>query len=265
MYNNGSVQIINSEKAVGTILSNFSTDFVMDVIEDNIKMKFRPYNVGSANFPVVIDQNLNLAKLENPAFTDQIEDARAKTHREIINKICDYYNLRFIGEEYQEYTSFQLSTLATTLYDIFVTNFTNRMVGFFVRFIYDNREDICKSLEAGNEDIAKKGKESMSYGKKIYTDPCMIQIHSNLNVVLHNMAGFDVPFSVLLRYISDINTANYLSSILVDTGDIYKNHYASYILNPMTRADMFTTVKLQLQELSDKQIDPSQFTKGGEN
>jgi hypothetical protein len=36
----------------------------------------------------------------------------------------------------------------------------------------------------------------------------------------------------------------------VDCGDIYKNHYASYITNPQTTAGVLTNVKLNLQAIT---------------
>ena len=254
MDNNSTIQIINSEKAVAMILSNFSSEFIMDVIDDNIKMKFRPYNVGPANFSIVLEQDFKTAKMQNPSFVDQIEEVRAKTHREIINRICMHYQLQFVGEEDDEYTPDQLATLSSILFDIFVSNFTPKMVWFFGRYIIDNKDDIYNSIE--NLEDLKKNKDLTGYGKRIYSDSKLIAIHANLNSVLENIAGHDIPFQVLLPYLTDPNTAAYLSQIIVDCGDIYQHHYASYILNPITRSDIFTVVKFQLQSMADKIVVP---------
>lgn len=258
MQNNSSIQIINSEKAVGTILSKFSTNFIMDVIDDNIKMKFRPFNVGPANFVIVLEQNYQMTKLQNPSFVNEIENNRAQTYREIINKICKFYNLQFIGEQYQELNPNDLFNLASILFDIFVSNFTNRMIEFFVRYIVNNKDDIYNSIE--NAEEIRKNKEMTSYGRKMYTDPKLVVIHSSLNSVIMNIASHDIPLALLLTYLTDRDTAAYLSGMIVDINDIYKNHYASYILNELTKADIFTSIKLTMQNMvSDRPIDPGQY------
>lgn len=258
MNDNSSLQIINSERAVGTILSNFSSDFIMDVIGDHLKMKFRPFTPGSPNYVIVLENNFNIAKATNPAFIDKIEDVRGKTYKEIIDKICSFYNLEFIGEQVQEYTSNDFFNLASILFDVFVSNFTPRMIEFFVRYIMNNKDDIYNSIDGAEE--FRKNKEATSYGRKMYTDGKLVVIHANLNSVLDNIAGHDIPFNVLLHYIMDSGMAGYLLSVLNDAGDLYKYHYASYINNPTTRPELFTAIKLSMQRIaSDRPIDPTQF------
>ncbi len=259
MNDNSSLQIVNSERAVGTILSNFSTEFIMDVINDQLKMKFRPFMPGSPNYVTVLEENFNLAKATNPAFAYQIDDVRGKTFKEIIDIICNFYNLEFIGEQIQDYTPNDLYNLASILFDIFITNFTPRMINFFVRYIINNKEDIYNSIEGAEE--FRKNKEATAYGRKMYTDGKLIVIHANLNNVLDNIAAHDIPFDLLINYlVTDPGMTNYLLSVLRDKNDLYKWHYASYITNPVTRPELFTAIKLSMQQIaSDKPIDPIQF------
>lgn len=258
MAENNSAQIINSERAVGTILSNFGSDFIMDVIDDNLKMKFRPFHSGSPNYVNILEQQFNMTKTMNPAYIDQIEEKRSTTYREIINRICTSYNLLFVGEQNNELNPNELYNIAAVLYDVFITNFTERMINFFVTYIVSNKEDIYKTIDGAEE--YKKNKEITAYGRKIYTDSMLVVIHGNLNSVLDNIAGHDIPMTVLLTYLTDPNIASYLSTILQDAGDLYKYHYGSYIINPSTRAELFTAIKLSMQSIaSDKAIDPNQF------
>lgn len=258
MSDNSSAQIINSERAVGTILSNFGSDFIMDVIEDNLKMKFRPFHSGSPNYVLILEQQFNVAKATNPAYIDQIEKKRMDIYREIINKICLSYNLEFVGDKYNDYNPNELFNIASLLYDIFITNFTNRMINFFVRYIIDNKEELYKTID--NAEEYRRNKEVTAYGRKIYTDPILVVIHGNLNSVLDNIAGHDIPINILIRYLTDDSISGFLMSILQDTGDLYKYHYASFITNQFTRSELFTAIKLSMQSIaSDKPIDPNQF------
>jgi hypothetical protein len=258
MFGNSPIQIINSERAVGTIISKFSTDFIIDVIQDNIKMRFRPFNVGPANYPIVIENELKMAVQEHPAYKDNFDDLRLKTYKEIVTMICSFYGLK-VSPDIEEYTPDQMFTLATILFDIFVTNFTPKMIGFFTQYIINNKDDIYNSIPDAEE--IKKNKDTIAYGKKMYTDPKLIVIHASLNSVLTSIAAHDIPFRTLIFYLTDMNTANYLLSILQDTNDIYKYHYASFINDPCTRADLFTAIKFDLQSrATDKAISVSQYT-----
>lgn len=250
MFGNNPIQIINSEKAVGIILSKFSSDFILDVIEDNIKMKFRPFNVGPVNYPVVFEQDFKLATMENPSYANEINTVRLKTYKEIIDIICASYNLA-VSSEIDDYTPDQMFSLATILFDIFVTSFTPKMISFFVNYIINNKDDIYNSIPEADE--IRKNKETTSYGRKIYSDYKMIVIHAALNSVLTSISAHDIPFNVLVYYLTDRPTADYLISILQDINDIYKYHYAKYINDPITRPDLFTAIKFEMQNIaSDK-------------
>lgn len=258
MFGNNPIQIINSEKAVGIILSKFSSDFILDVIQDNIKMKFRPFNVGAVNYPIVFEQDFKMAMMEHPSFIDQINDVRLKTYKEIIDIICASYNL-VVSAEVDDYTPDQMYTLAVLLFDIFVTNFTPKMINFFVQYIINNKDDIYNSITDAEE--IKKNKETTAYGKKIYSDTKMVVIHSTLNSVLSSIAAHDIPFNILIYYLVDRSTADYLLTVLQDTNDIYKYHYAKYINDPITRPDLFTAIKFEIQNMaSDKAVNIEQYS-----
>lgn len=258
MFGNSPDQIINSEKAVGTIISKFSSDFILDVIQDNIKIKFRPFNVGPANYPIILEQDFKMALLENPAYRSDIDEARKRTYKQIIDIIASSYNL-IVSDEVNEFIPDQMYSLAVTLFDVFVSNFTPRMINFFVQYIIQNKEDINNSI-VGAEEI-KKNKETIAYGKRMYTDSKLVVIHSVLNDVLTNIASHDIPFPILLNYlVQDKYTAEWLLSLLQDTNDMYKYYYAIYINNPITRPDLFTAIKFDMQRMgSDRSIGVSEF------
>lgn len=236
---------LNTEKAVAEILSNFNSNFIIDVVQDNIRTKFRPYNTGSVNYPVVLESDFNRIKITNPSYQDEIENVRLETYREIIGAICNHYQLQYVGEDQSDVEPDQLYSTANLMYEIFISSFTKRMVHFFVQYIINNLDSFYNQLEASGE--SKKGRESTSYGKIIYTDQKLLTIHGNMNQVIDILASLDISFSTLLSYICDRPLANFLSSVLVDTNDIYKYHYASYLKNPNTRPDMFTAITLSIQ------------------
>ena len=53
--------------------------------------------------------------------------------------------------------------------------------------------------------------------------------------------------SQLLTIITNNETAVTLCNNLTDLGDLYKYYYASFVLDPKSKADMLTCIKLALQ------------------
>lgn len=237
---------LNSERAVTEILSNFDTNFIMDVMEDSLRFKFRPYNTGGINFANVIERDLNIAVMTNPSYKDKIDNVKMETHREIIDMICRHYNLSFVGEQTDLYTSDRLYSVSSMMYSIFVSDFTANMIKMFVSYILRNVDYLYNIIDVSEE--SKKNKDFNAYSKKMYVNSKLVAIHSCMDQVLDHIASLDMSLPVLLQYLTDPDTGNFLASILVDNNDIYKYHYASYIINPVTKPDMFTAIKLTLQQ-----------------
>ena len=61
------------------------------------------------------------------------------------------------------------------------------------------------------------------------------------------MTAYDIPMNQLLTIITNNETAVTLCNNLTDLGDLYKYYYASFVLDPKSKADMLTCIKLALQ------------------
>lgn len=251
---------LNTEQAVSEILSNFNTNFIMDVMSDSLKQKFRPYNPKGINYPFVLENDFIKSFAANPSFKDEISDVRKKTYREIIDMICEHYNLTFTLDQQGEIEPDQYYSIAYLMYEIFVADFTPRMLNFFVNLILKNTDSIYANIRQP-EDL-KSSRESTAYGKKIYVDPKLIAITSYMDQVVDMIAAIDIPFDTLMTYLTDQKYAAYLSSILQDNGDIYKNHYAIYLRDPITRPDMFTNIKLNIQASAANKVEEPAFIGG---
>lgn len=248
---------LNSERAISEILSHFNSNFIRDVMEDCLMKKFRPYGVGTVNYPTVLERDFITTLNTNPSFEGQINEVRSETYREIISMICSYYNLRYTGEDTEVQGYAVLYSTAAAMYDIFVSNFSQRMIQFFVRLIINNKTTLYDMITAND----KKDVDSAYYSKKMYTDHELVIVHSNMDQVLDLIAGMDIPIGKLLTYLADSQVAAYLSDVLEDCGDIYKYHYARYIMDPATKPDMFTTIKLNIQQYAVNLRNPGNIIK----
>ena len=237
---------LNTEKAVAEILSNFNSNFVMDVMEDSLKSRFKPYTTDGINYPMMLERDFKTSLMSNPSYTDQINEVRAQTYMEIIQMICGFYNLNYVGDP--EASADQLYATATMMYDVFCCAFTGKMVHFYIQYILNNIDSLYKMIK--KPDDAKSMRDGTAYGKKIYVDPKLIMVHSCMDQIMDILSGIDITMPTLMKYLVGPQQANYLCSVLEDKNDLYKYHYASYLTNPYTRPDMFTILKLNLQQVA---------------
>lgn len=240
---NGYVNSIDTDAAIGSILSNFETPWIMHTIQDSLNMKFRPFNEAMPNFVDILEREFNAIKPQAMDYLDKVEETRIETYKEIIQAICEYYNLDFV-EDIDSLHPMELHGVARTMYDVFVSNFTYYMIRFYINYIITNLNNIYDYLSKDPEIKKVKEKEN---AYRNYIDPKFLLIHQNLNTVVLNMTTYDVPLNTLLSYFLDPTYAARMSQLLADKGDIYKNHYAIYLQDQRYMADVLTVIKLELQ------------------
>lgn len=234
---------IDTDMAIGTILSNFETPWIMHTVQDSLNMKFRPFREPMPNFADIVNRQFNTLLEASPDYRDKVEETRRQTLVEIIDALCTYYNLIFV-EQYDNINTVELYGIAHTMYDILVSRFTDYMVNFFTSYIMNNIDSIYAYLVADDNVRKMKEKDSMA---RSYIDPKFMLIHANLNRVIDNMRAYDIPLETLLEYFTDQSTAARLSMLLEDTRDIYKFHYAIYLEDDRYRSQLLTAIKLRLQ------------------
>ena len=234
---------IDTDMAIGSILSNFDTSWVMNTIHDSLNMKFRPFGEPMPNFVDILNRQFDSVIDAGPDYKEKINETKIDTYKEIITAICDYYGLVFT-EPFEEINPVELYGIAHTMYDIFISRFTDYMIHFFVTYITQNIDSIYNYLM--NDDTVKKPRDK-DIPVKSYINPKFHIIHANLNKIVMNMISYDIPLNTLLSYFVDQNTLYRLSMLLTDTGDIFKNHYAVYLQDQRYMADLLTSIKLKLQ------------------
>lgn len=241
---NGYTRSIDTDAGIGTILSHFDSAYIEHIVSDSLQMKYRPFsNAPMPNIIDILQRELNVVRVYSLDYIEQVTQVKMESYKEIIRMICNYYNLTFTGDM-DSFNENELYTVAHTLYDIFISRFTEYMIDFFVSYIIKNADSIYSSLMSDETSI--RPKESGVYAAKNYIDPKFIMIHANTNKVMYNMAAYDISLYELLQYFLG-REGGIISSYLVDNGDIYKNHYAVYILNQNSAAGILTNVKLALQ------------------
>ena len=241
MFSNSVIASIDTDRAISDILSNFSDDFIDDVLENSLQYKFSPFNIRMPNYPAVLEDNFRSIINNAPGYAEEITEKRQATYTNMINYICNHYNLMMTSDILDE----EVYTVCYMMYDIFVANFTEKMIDFFAQYILNHITQLAAAIDEEHR-VIRTG-----YAKKMYNGKTEIAIvYDNLDIVINIISALDISLQELLRYISDEATVMYLSKYLSDCGDIYKCHYASYLLSPATRTDMMTSIKLRFVAIS---------------
>ena len=146
----------------------------------------------------------------------------------------------------------ELYSITRTLYDIFISRFTNYMIDFFISYIMNNIDPIYAYLQ--NDDSVRKIKEK-DIPVQSYINSKFLLIHANLNQVIMNMISYDISLDILLRSFLDPASYNVISNCIADLGDIYKNHYTIYLQDQRYMAQLLTQIKLNLQYKTQVSLD----------
>ena len=245
---------IDTDAAIGTILSNFSSDYINHVMEDSLQleMRFRPFGDQLPNFVDVLNRNLMAVLAESPDYADKVMEVRIETFKEIILMICNHYNLRFCVP-FEEIAPEELYGIAQKMYEVFISSYSENLINFFTSYIVKNADQIIQYLQS--DPTAIKPKETGIYDASHYIDPKFILIHANMNKVIYNMASYDIDLPTLFSYFFEPVTWNRMIQLLQDCGDIYKNHFAICITDARFTAGVLTNVKLRLQSMTYQAID----------
>lgn len=248
LHRNDQLYNMVAEGEVANILAHYNSDYIMHIIKENIKNRFN-FN-SSINSPNLVDSyEINFKDLMNqyPSDVDNIKQARDETYQEIISIICQSYNLQYIPQDTNDYYK-----IAFHLYDVFVSGYTRNIVTFFSRYIYQNKEAIYNNLELFK--YKKERDSSTVYIKRMYNDIMIATIISKIKEVIYYISGFDIDMYTFLTYIYDRITCDYINSIIIPTGNIFKENFCSILEMPV----ILTEIRLNIQQLMQTDINMQQ-------
>lgn len=234
---------IYAEGEISYLLSHFNSEYIFDVINDNIEYNRTKFETGSnPNVVASFEENFKYLIKRFPSDKGNIDNVRIETYREIINLLCNRFNPQFNDTGDIEYYS-----AAYYLYDFLVANFNNYIVLFYSNFIFNEKNTI---YDAMNLDVFKKNKDSSTlYGKKMYNDTKLAVINANLELIINNLKTFDFSFDDILSsiYIYDRTIPQFLSGLVAPYDDFYKNIYCTTISNPDQMPIFLTGIRLAIQ------------------
>ena len=117
---NGYMGNIDTDAGIGTILSHFSSEYIDHVIDDSLNMKFRPFDGPMPNMVDILERNFLSISNNAKDYQEKVSDVRIETYKEIIYKICNFYNLSFTGD-FDSMTPEEIYGVCHIMYDIFIS------------------------------------------------------------------------------------------------------------------------------------------------
>lgn len=233
---------ISSENNLTELLAHFDSGFVLNIIEDKINM--RQYNsMPESNIIKSFEENFKVMKEQFPGDEENINLVRTRVYTEIINILCRGFNLNCMLDDFTD-----LYSAAYYLYDFLLCNSGPIMINFFTSFIINNKDSLYNSL---NLESYKKNKDSSTiYNKRIYIDPKYITISANLEMVLKHIITIDITLDNILQttYVNP-QIIMFLSEIITDKGDYFKDYYCSLLNRQEILPVILTDIRLQLQKI----------------
>lgn len=239
---NNRVYEIAAEGELANVLSRYSYDFIYDAIKNNLAMVANG-NMNVLNMPnlvAAIEQDFRLIK-ERYGSQEEVEGTRQEVYKNIIDILCGEYHLVF-----NDTGAFDYYSVAMALYDFLVAHFDFYVTSFFTTFIYSQAGFLYEGLGLG---AAKKNKDtSTMYAKKLYDDPKLATIASNLVTILHHISGYDITLDQILHTVLTQTFADMLTMAILPQDDFYRNVYCAYVMNENNMPVTITNIRLEMQK-----------------
>lgn len=252
--NYNSPQQIYTDSMLGSILRDYSTDSIVDIINESIS-NFRIQAIPTTlpNLVTISEAKYNDILANFPMERDVIINTRLDTYKAIVKTISDRCDL---GYDIQ--TDNDIYTVAYYLYDIFVSNFQKYIVDFYASYIANEAKDIMAHIpkeEIDNVIIHRIGKPP----EKVSSDELTYRVISDkLYQIIYDMSARDITFDIFLDNIvsTEINPAikELLTNSISVSASFFRDQISNYVLDD-ANAQLLNYIRIALQSyLCSQQI-----------
>lgn len=242
---------ITHENEIAYILSKFDDDFVYNTVDESINNIFKYFTFRlMPNIPMGYETNFRCLLVDYPDSSHEILEKRNEVYRNILKILCDRYQIAY--EDYDD-NRFNLATSVFYMYHLLVSGFIYTAIDFFVNYIIKEKEGLYRSLDL---DEQKKNKDiSTIYSKKVFENPKLGIICSNIETVIKNICEMDIPLNtyISVSYGND-PIVQYLNSVISPTNDFFKT-YIKPIIYGDNAISFITEVRLRLLNYNTVNLD----------
>lgn len=244
LINNSGIYTLTTENELAVVLSKFNSQIIFDIIQEHLANKYSDnFILPKANVVNSFEQSFINLKSQYPMDHENINEVRNETYVAIINILAKEYNL-IIRED----SNLDPYSLAYYMYDFLVANFSNYIIQFFSKYIYNERINLYNYFHL--EDLKRNKDTSTLYHKKRYKDSKLGLINANLIPILNDISIFDITFENILDYTyADKNIVMLLSTYVGVQYDFYKEHFCRAVVDSILSPVYITNIRLELQKM----------------
>lgn len=242
---------IRSNNQLSVILSQFDSDYVMDIIEDTMIRSFNSFDLfGPPNAVESFEDVFKEMLVVYPDEADRIRESREEVYLTIIQTICRHMELQF-----NENNEVDLYTMARCMYDFFVSKLNNYIVTFYERYITSEKDNIYINFHL--EDMKKNKDMATSYSRMAFGEGDAISlIVANLQKVVSALRNMPVTDDYIYRTIYGANNEHVvqlLAQNLTSHTSIF-NLFNKILFNENMYPTVITHIRMAIQQAHRAEI-----------
>lgn len=241
-YSMGSGYELANEHQLSEILANFSSDYIYDIISDQINKRYEFAIVPKPNIVNTFKSNFDNIRANFPMDVENTNAVEGDTYRNVIDIICNNCNVSF-----DTITDDNIYLIAAALYDFLVCSFNKHMVDFIINLIIKEQDSIYSALEL---EESKKNKDSSTiYNRKTMENTKLAVINANLPQVLQYIATLDIDMLTLLQSCYHQPMVDLLVNNIGENVNIYNTFMKEILSNEYFLPEYITEIRLRIQSV----------------
>ena len=234
---------IQANGQVATILSQFNSDYVMDVVRNTLSEQFNHFDtVPKPNIAESFETYFKELLRTYPTDETNILETRHQTYTDIRDIICRQFGMGFNNED-----DVDMYSITTLMYDFFVSKFNFYLVNFYCRYIASEKSALFMNM--GLEKHSKEDNTSMNYTRHAFgDDEELATVVANLPIVLGALRSIDVSDDYVYKtaYGNNQLLIDMLRTHIIPSTSIF-NIYNNILFNPYLYPVIVTQIRLKIQ------------------
>ena len=236
---------IIGEFNVAEALEHLDVNYIYDMINDKLSIIDYSATLNETNIVGAFEENFKYMNDTHPGDSANIRSIRSQVYTNIINVLCEKFNLEFNKED----ENINLYSAAYYLYEFLICKRNEIMINFFISFIVANKDSLCTHLDM---DEFKKSKDSASaYSKHLFYDQTFALISANIPMILNHITTLDISlYNIFQTTYNNAEMVAFMDNAFADKGMFFKDQYCEAINKPDVLPIIITNMRLQLQRVA---------------
>ena len=236
---------VRANNQLSVILSQFDSDYIMDIIEDTLTRSFNTFDLfGPPNAVEGFENVFREMMIVYEGEEERIQESREEVYRTIISTICRHMDLQF-----NEASTADLYTIARCMYDFFVSRLNSYIVTFYERYITSEKDNIYVNFHL--EDMKKNKDMGTIYSRMAFGEGDAISlIVANLQKVISALRNMPVTDEYVYRTIYGPNNEYIVQLMLqnISSNTSIFNLFNRILFNETMYPTIITHIRMAIQQ-----------------